>query len=141
MSYEESKEDRKTPIAKLWKKIYQKWPYEKKKSCVVREIDGKITNFWEQGAPPHKTTVFVSTDNITAGLFVVTPGNWTPASHHEGDEFYYVVEGVLTVTINDVDSYDVHEGEAFLISSEDKHQCFNFTEKICRVVYAIGGGL
>jgi len=130
-----------TRIGKLWEKIYQKWPDEKKKSRVIRETDGKITNFWEEGSPPHKVTIFVSTENITAGVYVLTPGAWSPESHHKGDEYYYVLEGVLTITINDTDSYDVREREGFLIAANDKHQTFNFTEKICRVAYTIGGGL
>ena len=130
-----------TPINKLWDNIYQQWPNKKKRSCIIKKDNAKITNFWGENAPPHKATVFVSTDKITAGIFLLTPGSWCTPSHHKGDEYYYVLDGVLTITINDIDTYDVCEGEGFLIATGDKHQVFNFTEKMCRVSFAIGGGL
>lgn len=131
----------KSPIDRLWEKIYQKWPYEEKRSCIIRKENTKITNFWGESAPPHKATVYVSTDKITAGVFVLTPGSWCTPSHHVGDEYYYVLEGVLTIAIKDVDIYDVSEGEGFLIKAEDKHQVFNFTDRMCRVSFALSGGL
>jgi len=131
----------KTPMHKLWDKIYQKWPNEKKKSCVIKKEDGKITNFWEEDCPPTKAIVFVSTDNITAGTFPLTPGTWCAPSYHKVDEYYYVLEGVLTITINDSDTYDVVAGQGFLIAAGDKHQVFNFTDCMCVISFAIGGGI
>ena len=66
-------DEEKSPINKLWEKIYKKWPNEKKKSCVIKEEDAKITNFWGEDCPPSKAVVYVSTDNITAGIFPITP--------------------------------------------------------------------
>ena len=131
----------KSPINKLFEDIYQKWPNKEKKSCLIKNENAKITNFWGENAPPHKATVYVSTDKITAGIFVLTPGSWCTPSHHEGDEYYFVLEGILTITIKDTNTYDVNEGEGFLIAAGDKHQVFNFTEKMCRVSFAIAGGL
>ena len=131
----------KSPINQLWDEIYGKWPNKEKKSCLIKQEDARITNFWGEGAPPHKATVYVSTDNITAGVFVLTAGSWCTSSYHKGDEYYFVLQGVLTITINDKYSYDVHEGEGFLICAGDKHQVFNFTENMCRVSFAISGGL
>ena len=133
--------EEKTPMHKLWDKIYQKWPNEKKKSCVIKEEDGKITNFWEEDCPPTKAVVFVSTDNITAGTFPITPGSWCAPSYHKVDEYYYVLEGILTITINDSDTYDVADGQGFLIAAGDKHQVFNFTDRMCVISFAIGGGI
>lgn len=131
----------KTPINELWDDIYQKWPNKNKKSCHIKEEDAKITNFWGEGAPPSKAVVYVSTENITAGIFPILAGLWCTPSFHKGDEYYYVLKGVLTITINDKESYDVKAGEGFLIAAGDKHQVFNFTDKICIVSFAIGGGL
>ena len=133
--------EEKSPIDKLWEDIYQKWPNKVKKSCLIKEEDAKVTNFWGPPAPPTKAVVFVSTDNITAGTYPLTPGSWCTPSHHKGDDYYYVLEGTLTITINDIDTYDICEGQGFLIAAGDKHQVFNFTDKMCRVHFALAGGL
>jgi len=133
--------DENVTIKILWDSIYGQWPDKKKKTRVIKPEDAKITCFWEKGTPPQKTSVYVSTENLTAGVFVLSPGAWSAGSRHQGDEYYYILEGVLTIKINGLDMYDVHQGEGFLIAAKDEHEVFNFTENLCRISYVISGGL
>lgn len=54
--------------------------------------------------------------------------------HSNSDEFYHILSGTLTVLVNGVDSYEVDEGDGFLIVAKDKHEVFNFTDKMVEVL-------
>ncbi len=123
----------------LLQSIFQNWPNplaEKKSTLVTRE-KGKILNFLGEGDPTH-FTILASTDKLTVGISKLLPGaRYFASVHRNSDEFYYLLSGTLTVMINDVDSYDVHKGEGFLIAAGDKHEVFNFTDAMTVVLFCI----
>jgi mannose-6-phosphate isomerase-like protein (cupin superfamily) len=126
-------------MSTLLKAIFQNWPnpLKEKKSAKITMEQGKILNFLGEGDPTH-FTVLASTDNLTVGISKLIPGaRYFASIHKNSDEFYYLLSGTLTVLINDVDSYDVNEGESFLIAAGDKHEVFNFTDKMCVVLFCI----
>jgi mannose-6-phosphate isomerase-like protein (cupin superfamily) len=123
----------------LLKSIFQNWPnpLEKKTSAKITKEQGKILNFLGEGDPTH-FTILASTDKLTVGISKLIPGaRYFASVHKESDEFYYILSGTLTVLINDVDSYDVHEGEGFLIAAGDRHEVFNFNDSMCVVFFCI----
>ena len=131
-------------IEELWKSVFQNWPVplKEKKSRKLLKEDGKIFNFIDVGYHPTHSVILVSTDKLTAGMFKLVPGSYYFASSHKNsDEFYYVLSGTLTIMINDRDSYDVKEGEAFIIAVNDKHQVFNFTNEMVEVLFCLAPDL
>lgn len=123
----------------LLQSIFQNWPnpLKDKKSAKITPEQGKIFNFLGEGDPTH-FNIFASTDKLTVGVSKLVPGaRYFASIHNNSDEFYYLLSGTLTVLINDIDSYDVHEGEGFLIAAGDKHEVFNFTDKMCVVLFCI----
>jgi mannose-6-phosphate isomerase-like protein (cupin superfamily) len=123
----------------LLQSIFQNWPnqLENKKSMRITGEQGKILNFLGEGDPTH-FTILASTDKFTIGISKLIPGaRYFASVHKNSDEFYFLLEGTLTVLINDVDSYDVHQGEGFLIAAGDKHEVFNFTDGMVVVLFCI----
>ncbi|HEB31721.1 hypothetical protein LCGC14_2610020 [marine sediment metagenome] len=126
-------------MSTLLKAVFQNWPnpLKEKKSAKITMEQGKILNFLGEGDPTH-FTVLASTDKLTVGISKLIPGaRYFSSIHKNSDEFYYLLSGTLTVLINDVDSSDVNEGESFLIAAGDKHEVFNFTDKMCVVLFCI----
>lgn len=52
---------------------------------------------------------------------------------HEGEEFIYVLEGVLTLYLED-QKYDLFPGDSVHIDSSVPHNCANFTNKLVKLV-------
>ena len=52
---------------------------------------------------------------------------------HEGVEFVYVLEGILTVDIED-DEYDLYPGDCITVHSDKYHNWHNPTNKITRIL-------
>lgn len=65
MSYEKNTQEEKTPIGKLWNGIYQKWPNEEKKSCMIRESDGENHQFLGEGITTSQNNRFLSVPIIS----------------------------------------------------------------------------
>lgn len=57
----------------------------------------------------------------------------TPFSH-KGQEFIYVVEGTLTLLLNEQE-YDLSEGDSIHIDSKTPHNWFNKTDKRTRFIF------
>ncbi|MDD2216586.1 MAG: cupin domain-containing protein [Eubacteriales bacterium] len=55
------------------------------------------------------------------------------SSSHPGEEFLYVLEGILTVFINR-DRYDLYPGDSTLFKSKENHIWVNFTNKIVKLI-------
>ena len=126
-------------MGNLLKTIFQNWPYplNEKRSTKITLEQGKLLNFLGEGDPTH-FTVLASTDKLTVGVSKLIPGaRYFACIHKNSDEFYYILSGTLTVLINDTDSYDVKEGESFLIAAGDKHEVFNFTDRMVVVLFCI----
>lgn len=56
----------------------------------------------------------------------------TPYSH-KGEEFVYVLEGILTVFVNN-EEYQLNPGDSIHMSSTIPHEWANFTTKLVKVL-------
>jgi len=90
----------------------------------------------------HKTS-FVYADlsgNVKNPLFVpilvtLMPGDRRePPYSHEGQEFLYILEGILTVLL-DYTEHDLHPGDSLHMDSARPHNWFNKTGKPVRFLY------
>jgi len=54
---------------------------------------------------------------------------------HEGEEFIYVLEGIITLFINDEKQY-LYPGDSAHFKSSINHNYANYTNKICKILVA-----
>ncbi len=69
-------------------------------------------------------------------LVVVLPGDKKSQINpypHKGEEFVYVLEGILTVFIGD-EEYQLYPGDSYHINSTIPHEWCNFTSKIVKLL-------
>lgn len=52
---------------------------------------------------------------------------------HVGEEFIYVLEGVLTVFLNE-EEYKLYPGDSIHYNSLDSHNCANYTSKMVKIL-------
>ncbi|MEC1550345.1 XRE family transcriptional regulator [Bacillus rugosus] len=90
----------------------------------------------------HKSSFTYSdlSGNVSNPLFVpilvtLLPGDERdmPFSH-EGQEFIYVIDGTLTIIVDDTE-YDLHPGDSIHMDSTRPHNWFNKTEKPANFLY------
>ena len=84
-------------------------------------------------------TLYVSTPNLTLGVFELAAGSkFSPPDHHPGEELYYIAEGDLT-EVNPISGQAVHvqQGEVLIIPREGAHGGYNFGNKRMKAVFAL----
>jgi len=59
-----------------------------------------------------------------------------PLLTHDGEEFLYVIEGILTYMIGDKE-YELYPGDSVHILSQEPHNYFNFTSKLVKVLVIV----
>lgn len=92
---------------------------------------------------------FVSNDFIHEGMMTIPAGQYSEPEVHKGDEVVYVLEGNLVMRIYKdkeetsvlQESFEVHENEKFLVPEGVKHQYFNFTDKVIKLIFAVAPDL
>ena len=89
---------------------------------------------------------FVSNDLINVGQIVIPPAKASDMEEHKGDEGLYVLSGKLMVRIFEDDddlssvsnsSFEVLEGQKFLIPEGYKHQYLNCTDRLVKVLFMV----
>jgi mannose-6-phosphate isomerase-like protein (cupin superfamily) len=85
---------------------------------------------------------FVSTDNMHCGIFEIAPNSrGDEVSPHEGDEFYYILQGKGIFCVNGDDYYTVEEEEACYLPAGSKHYWLNFSDEKLRVLFVVAPDL
>lgn len=84
----------------------------------------------------------VSNDLVHMAEFVLPPSaegvRTSEPESHKGDEVLYVIDGPVTVFLpEELETFEVKEGEAMLIPEGVKHQYQNFTDKVIKAVFSI----
>lgn len=95
---------------------------------------------------PMYVVLYVSNDLLHVGEFVIPAGGpsvrASDIEDHKGDEVFYVVEGPVSVFLTETkQTFEVQEGDAFLIPEGTKHQYVNFTDKTVKAVFAVAPGI
>lgn len=52
---------------------------------------------------------------------------------HEGEEFIYILEGIVTVMLND-DQHTLYPGDSIMVDSTVPHNWINYTNQIARIL-------
>ena len=68
-------------------------------------------------------------------LVTIEPGGSTyPDNPHEGEEFGYVIEGAITIVI-DNEKYQAKKGESFSIACDKPHYLENNSGRLAKVIW------
>lgn len=83
--------------------------------------------------------LFVSTNYLTVGMFHLAPGSsYDPPDIHEGDEAYYILDGILTEHNPQTGEFmQVRKGESLLVPMYGYHKGYNFEQDVLRVLFVI----
>ena len=109
---------------------------------VLRLIHGKKNHFG--------ISFFVSNDYVHFGTMQIPKGVYSDPEIHKGDEVLFILKGTLTVqAIEDDDgdesvlheTYEINEGEQFLMPEGVKHRYLNFSNNVVEALFAIAPGL
>ena len=74
--------------------------------------------------------------HIKAMYYSIDPqsGNYHDHSHF-GEEFLYVLEGEIEITLNDSEVFHLHSGDSFFFHSEEKHKWINPSDKKAQIIW------
>lgn len=122
--------------------LFGSYPYSpnEKKPCHIK--GDKIIHYIAPANNLYQSDLnmlFASTNHLTLGIFQLAPGSsYDPADIHEGDENYYVLQGVLTVQNTTTGEFiQVRKGESLFMPTYAYHKGYNFEEEELRVLFAI----
>jgi quercetin dioxygenase-like cupin family protein len=104
----------------------------------LRVIHGKKNHFL--------MSFFISNNYVHFGTIQIPKGIYSDPETHKGDEVLFVLKGTLTVQAfnnnNDDESvlhesYEIDEGEQFLMPEGVKHRYLNFSNNVVEALFAI----
>jgi quercetin dioxygenase-like cupin family protein len=82
------------------------------------------------GRVPVLTSLFVSSDEMTAGVVELRPGTKTEPERHPGDEVLYVTEGRLNVYLPDsYDWFEVNYRDSLFLPEDTRHLYWNYGDR------------
>lgn len=105
-------------------------------TLVLRSYDLKIMNMQDGESISYLLSGNVQNKSFLPKLVVVLPNKAeaeTVLYSHDGEEFIYVLEGVLTVYI-EKQSYDLYPGDSAHFSSGMEHNWYNRTNKTAKIL-------
>ena len=107
------------------------FPPDKKRPCKITEDMYEQILYGFEGTQ-NENQVFVSTDKIFMGEWILAPGNhYEPAGFHlHGDECYYLLEGkAVAFNAETGETLRFEAGDSILIPQKTRHQIFNMHNK------------
>lgn len=104
---------------------------------VIRSYDKEYSIINEQ-IIQYNLSKSIDQFSLLPNLFELLPSNSTDTSdlgtyHHGGDEFIYVLEGILTVYYDGKD-YLLYPGDSIIIHSTTNHNWINLSNRIVRFI-------
>lgn len=108
----------------------------KRKSSIMRSYEKEILRIDNGKYINYLLTSNPSDKQMTPRLIEILPSSTDEKLdqyQHEGEEFVYVQEGVLTLFIND-ERYELYPGDSAHYSSKVLHNYANYTNKMVRII-------
>ncbi len=107
-----------------------------KKDIVLRSYEQEIIEAVEGGFIKYSLSTDLENKQLVPRLIEILPQKKNEeilSYKHEGEEFIYVLEGILTVYINGK-SYDVYPGDSIHMDSKIAHNWANYTNKKVKLI-------
>ena len=93
-----------------------------------------------------QVSFFISNERVHVGIMTIPAGKFSDPEVHQGDEALIVLEGTLQIHTYDRNedeksvshlAYKVQKNEKFLIPEGIKHQYFNLSEGVLKVLFTV----
>ncbi|MFJ5766193.1 helix-turn-helix domain-containing protein [Lysinibacillus sp. NPDC093210] len=108
----------------------------KKKDIVLRSYEQEIIDAVDGGFIKYSLSTNLENKQLVPRLIEILPQKKDEeilSYKHEGEEFIYVLEGILTVYINGK-SYEVYPGDSIHMVSNIAHNWANYTNKKVKLI-------
>ncbi len=121
---------------------FNKWPCPPDKKRPFHVTKDKMVHYIYVPEDPHHADLnwmFVSTESMFSGRYHLSPGAmFTPPDVHNGDEYYYMLHGTLTI-MNPVTGQvvELQKGECINLPKGAPHKGYNFTNDTAKMLYLI----
>jgi quercetin dioxygenase-like cupin family protein len=86
------------------------------------------------------TGLLISTDHLTVGKVFLLPGQETEMEVHAGDESLYLLEGNLTLCVDDPNAtpwFELKPGDGFYLPQGTAHRYCNISDKPAVVLFGV----
>lgn len=84
--------------------------------------------------------ILASTDQLTAGTMHLLPGEKSDIHCHEGDESFYLLDGILNMLLPESDGqrwFELNPRDGFYIPEGIPHQYYNITSEPVNLVFGV----
>lgn len=106
------------------------------KKTVLRSYEKEVFNICTSGCIQYNLSNDLKNKDMIPRLIEILPNNTDENIQtyiHDGEEFIYVLEGTLTLFLND-EQYELYPGDSVHYSSSITHNWANYTNKMVRLV-------
>jgi transcriptional regulator with XRE-family HTH domain len=106
------------------------------KKAVLRSYEKEVFNICTSGCIQYNLSNDLKNKEMIPRLIEILPNNTDEDIQtyiHDGEEFIYVLEGTLTLFLND-EEYELYPGDSIHYSSSTTHNWANYTNKMVKLV-------
>lgn len=108
----------------------------KKESIILRSFEQEVFNVEEGGFIHYHLSTDLEDKNMLPRIVEILPRDEKEkiqAYKHHGEEFIYILEGILTLYVNDR-RYELFPGDSVHMTSEVAHSWENYTNKKVKIL-------
>lgn len=121
---------------------FDRHPCEPDKKVPVHITRENMVHYIYVPEDPHHADLnwmFASTETMFSGRYHLSPGAmFTPPDVHAGDEYYYILNGTLTIfNPKTGQCVELKKGECINLPKGAPHKGYNFTQETAEVLYLI----
>ena len=109
---------------------------QRKMGCILRSFEREILQIEGSKYIHYSLSNSIEGKNMMPRLIEILPGDYDedPEPYqHEGEEFIFVQEGILTIYIND-ERNELYPGDSLHINSTTRHNWANHTNKVVKII-------
>jgi mannose-6-phosphate isomerase-like protein (cupin superfamily) len=77
---------------------------------------------------------YLNNETLSSGIYHLKTGTIDPQQPHQFDEIYYVIAGIATLKMNDMD-YPAKAGDILFVPAKVKHQFIEIQEDLTLLVF------
>ncbi|MEF9992176.1 MAG: XRE family transcriptional regulator [Romboutsia sp.] len=106
------------------------------KRPIIRSYEKEIFNLCTSGCIQYNLSNNLEDKNILPRLIEILPNNTEEdiqSYMHNGEEFIYILEGTLTIFLDEV-QYELYPGDSVHYNSSRNHNWANYTNKIVKMI-------
>lgn len=106
------------------------------KTPIVRSYEKELFNICTLGCIQYNLSNDLKEKSMFPRLVEILPNNTQEEIQsymHEGEEFVYVLEGILTVFLND-EQFELYPGDSIHYNSYTDHNWANYTNKMVKIL-------